>query len=714
MISYLHTIASKEDKKPIPIKDIQKKITPDTFSQKFFPLINDGFTVGAEELLSFLRYDENLSMSLHDISHLLLSIDIRKLILEAKIIRHGTINPDKESLRKQYLKYTVETRNRFPYFIYSCQFSSEIDDLFGFLKKTMNNLNYVAFVSKNKYDIDETIKSIKDNLYSNLFWSMGCSGYKKDINIEDAIHIHSSPFAIHYGDNLTNNPFRNSDQYLEYLLTPYIYKLNRLENAKEIFNSKENILLSIFLGNGLLGLQKKVLTYRSYDIIVLFLLCLYITYLLIEHVLMYNQELYDVAYFIYEEIENDDYYGTQVYIPPSIHDMFRLHELDEYSTEADTMQFKQDNVALQDIDESYKRRFSQLQKAYINIFKVGVSKILSKKNSLFFKKYYGRIPHLLKQYGSISTVVENTMVDDPGQILSGSCVDYVEKMTADSTNLFNELLKLAQVITSTPNIDGKINVVKRYCKQFPIEDANPGDVKEKILSETRYRIAASILQDNEIYGFTVDGILQNKKFPPANHIVTSLFVKNPHEKPTEQSVNEIFSNEKSLLMFAHPENIIKFNNLYKTSASKIINTFNPKVASNTEKNLEKATRKYSYQLMNNAADEMHPNEEIDPKEQKKISDKIEKAIVHAMDMVIDQKRRCLQCAGIAHDMIGRVTDLAKRCIVAMLNTEKQKMDTDNKNRQYYKSGNKVTDHKSITRQLERNEAHIKDRQQNNY
>jgi hypothetical protein len=367
----------------------------------------------------------------------------------------------------------------------------------------------------------------------------------------------------------------------------------------------------------------------------------------------------------------------------------------------------QSNVKLNEIDESYKRKWAQLQKTYIKIFKVGTSKIVSKVNSVFFKKYYGRIPHLYSQYSSKAAVAENTMVGDPGEILSTGCVKYVEKMANDSTELFNQLLQLARRITSTTNIDEKINVLKGYCKKFSVDKNDPDKIRYNVLNETRYRIASSILRDNEIYGFTVDGILQNKKFPPANHIVTSLFVRNPHEKPHPQSVSDIFDSEKYILQFAHPENLVKFNNLYRESSSKIIDTFNPKLASVTEKNLNKANRQLAYRLNNYESPDSNDMRQVDPKEQKKISNDIDKALIKSIDMVIAQKRRCLQCAGIAHNMIARVTDLAKRCVVAMLNVERELTDVKKGKKTYYNSGNRPENNKRINKRLEANKQHIK-------
>jgi 5-bromo-4-chloroindolyl phosphate hydrolysis protein len=298
------------------------------------------------------------------------------------------------------------------------------------------------------------------------------------------------------------------------------------------------------------------------------------------------------------------------------------------------------------------------------------------------------------------------MAGDPGDILSTSAVKYVERMTNDATELFNQLLQIARKISSMANVKEKINILNSFCKKYKIEKDNPDSIKSCVLNETYYRIASSILQNNEIYGFTVAGIMQNKKFPPANHIVTSLFVKNPHEKPREQSVSDIFSSDKSILLFAHPEQILRFNNVYKQSASKIIDTFNPKYASLAEKNMNKAASRFAYQVMKHENPDSSSMNEMDPKEQKKISDIIDKVVIKAIDMAISQKRRCLQCSGIAHDMIIRVTDLAKRCVVSMLNVEKSMTDIKSGNKTYYNSGNTPQNIKRINKQLERNKQHI--------
>jgi hypothetical protein len=299
-------------------------------------------------------------------------------------------------------------------------------------------------------------------------------------------------------------------------------------------------------------------------------------------------------------------------------------------------------------------------------------------------------------------VAENRLTGDPGEILTTATVKYIEKLSQDSSTLFTVLIQMAQRITSTENVKEKINIIKTYCRKIKIDEENFDSIKNAILAETRFRIASSILQDNVIYGFTVDGIMQNKKFPPANHIVVSLFTKNPHEKPVEQRVSEIFDNKDSLLLFAHPEKITKLNNLYRQNAAKIIDTFNPKIASSVGKNMNKAAQRYSDQLMHGTAPNLNNAEETNPNEYKKAVNIIHKSVIHAIDMTIEQKRRCLQCTGIAHNMIGRVTDLAKRCVVSLLESEKEATDP------MYKSGLRQDTNARINRRNEANVKHIKE------
>jgi hypothetical protein len=712
MITYIKDFTTKKKEEN---NLVVSQVNTNTFINSFTPTLNSEINIPYDTFFNYLCDEGNLEgVDLFSFADFLKSTSIYDVISQSHI-QGEKITASIDDLKKEYEKFSLESKMKFPYSInfYS---SSHIISFLNNLKKIIFELNYIAYVSDSKLDIDSTLHELKTTLKYEFWIGNDARDFNDSATVtsQEMILKTVSPYIIgqYTIQSPPNNPFRAYQDYINSLISPYKYKLDILECIKELLNQNTNILLARLLEGGLYALQKDVVTYRSNDIIKLFLVCNYILHILVEYVIRFSQEFHDVADFIHGEIINGDLSSQEAHIPLTVHEIFGLLNFENtyygnavYSGEAENTMSMKDNVKLNEIDETYKRKWAQLQKAYIKIFKVGISKILSRGNAFFFKKYYGRIPHLYSQYAARSPVVENTMVGDPGEILSSSCVKYVQRMSIDSTELFNQLLQLARRITSITNVEEKINVINSFTKKFHIVKDKVDSIKNNILNETRYKIATSILQDNEIYGFTVEGILQNKKFPPANHIVTSLFVKNPHEKPREQSVNDIFSGEKSILQFAHPENIVKFNNLYRQSASKIIDTFNPKVASLTEKNLNKATKRFADQI---ARYEMNENSmrDVDPKEQKKISNDIDKSIIKAIDMVIAQKRRCLQCAGIAHDMIGRVTELAKRCVVSMLNVEKSITDTANGKKPAYNSGNKLTKNKTVNKKLDANKRYI--------
>jgi hypothetical protein len=111
--------------------------------------------------------------------------------------------------------------------------------------------------------------------------------------------------------------------------------------------------------------------------------------------------------------------------------------------------------------------------------------------------------------------------------------------------------------------------------------------------------------------------------------------------------------------------------------------------------MNRAAMKFSNQLLSGNTPTLNKDEMNNPREQKKISNAINNSVIHAIDMAIEQKRRCIQCTG-AHDMLARVTDLAKRCIVAMLEAEKKATDPG------YKSGLKQNMNARINKQNKAN------------
>jgi hypothetical protein len=628
----------------------------------------------------------------------ILNIDIKSLLLES--IDCSLNEPfNKENFINDYSQFSIQNKIHFHYYInsfFSCKGKSIIRLILESIQYAVEQLNYAAFISNTKTEIDECIKHARQSVGMRLTKYMYDSMSLEETDMVDYINYLINPYDILYYDNATTTPFDNSEEYIGYLTIPYKYKIIQLQEVPILLNTNKNVLYNRLLSNNL----NSICTYRIDEIVRLYVILQYLVYLIIAYVTQYTWECHEVSRFIYDRIHENT--NQLIYIPESLKEKL-IQVLGNnsyvYSNEA-VEGYKTSNIKLDQIDESYKSKMAFLQKIYIKVFKIGISKLISKANMSFFKKYYGRIPHLYKQYGNEAEITESEVVDDPAAVLQTSCAAYIERLEKEATDLFNQLLLLARRVTSTANIKEKINILKSYCKKFPIQDETEGTaIKNSITAETRFRIISSILQNNEIYGYTIDGVLTNKKFPPANHIVVSLFIKNPHEIPRKQPITQIFKREDSLLLFAHPNEILKFNNIYKNVSHKIISTFNPKIASTTEKNMFKANRQLQYQLQRNQINSLssQDNEEDNIKDNKKLIKIIEKSIVESIDMVVGQKQRCLQCAGIAHDMIQRVTDIAKRCIVAMLNVEYSKKDSG------YDSGTDNKLHRGINKKLQMND-----------
>ena len=123
--------------------------------------------------------------------------------------------------------------------------------------------------------------------------------------------------------------------------------------------------------------------------------------------------------------------------------------------------------------------------------------------------------------------------------------------------------------------------------------------------------------------------------------------------------------------------------------SKILNNFNYKTTSTVIRNMDANYKMFTSNLVkqSNKGMGMAPGEETggeDIKQAKKIAKAIEKGMIDAVNTVIEQKRRCIQCVGIMYDMMNRIQQLAKRCIAAMHEIEVNKSDKN------FKSGINAT------------------------
>lgn len=324
----------------------------------------------------------------------------------------------------------------------------------------------------------------------------------------------------------------------------------------------------------------------------------------------------------------------------------------------------------------YKRKANKFQRvlAYITKARPKMDNVI--RDAKFFKQWYGRIPTMYKFYAQEAKITENRMKGDPTIILSKNGADYLVNMVNYSNKVFTDIITLAKRISTTGAIPARINILKGFCKEFPIQNTNdPEAVKTAIKQETSYRIAQAILQNNEVYGFSAEGIAMNGKFPDANHIVTSLFIENSHEKPSEMSVSEIFQSPDSLTAFAFPERVGQFTQLYQKAISLTQNNFDDKMLANIADMLDTTMKNAINQMKRNGADYYKDSGNFEIKEMINIMKGMNSGIKDSFDILIDQKTRCIQACSAMYSMVSRITNLAKRCVAALHQVEVEHGDS---------------------------------------
>jgi hypothetical protein len=227
---------------------------------------------------------------------------------------------------------------------------------------------------------------------------------------------------------------------------------------------------------------------------------------------------------------------------------------------------------------------------------------------------------------------------------------------------------------------------------------DPKLIYNQIENETYHRVATAILKGIDIYGFTVEGIVQNKEFPSANHIVVSMFIDNPNETPEKQPVSQIFRSPETMLVFSKPENFNKFTNLYSATSSKILGDFNSKALGGASETMKVSSDRLIQGVKNGSGTSFA--EQSDPKLQKAIIKSIEKAVINSIDIIADQKQRVLQCSAAAFQMVERISKTAQMCVVAMLEVERGKVDSS------YVDNQKGAVSKAQQRAFDRNKRHV--------
>ena len=293
-----------------------------------------------------------------------------------------------------------------------------------------------------------------------------------------------------------------------------------------------------------------------------------------------------------------------------------------------------------------------------------------RKNLSFYKKYLDRVQSgLYERFASQAIVTENDMVDDPVQILKGSAQNYIRSLVKNINSLYETVTKMAKDLESKPSVDSAIPVIQSYCKDILDQkisgkriDENKLTWKEKLINATRYKIAKILLsnRDTGVYGYTPRNIVL-KKYPTPNHLIVTLFVKDPEMKPHEQNVSDIFKSPESFEILADSDKQDVFNIANMTEA--ILNkTVNNKVLNEIKENKNICLTKFK-----NANIE-------DKKDQGKILDSIWDGLNASCKELLSRKAYLIDCINIYFDMILRIDELGIKCIKEMLNVEESVND----------------------------------------
>lgn len=306
------------------------------------------------------------------------------------------------------------------------------------------------------------------------------------------------------------------------------------------------------------------------------------------------------------------------------------------------------------------------------------------KNLVFYRKYLDRVKSgLYERYASQALITENDMVDDPVSILTGSAQNYIRSIVSDINKLYQAVTQLSKSLESKVTAEQAISVVSGFCKEYISENINGSNVnqdklswKDRILNSTKYKIAKILMSHREtgIYGYTSKNMVL-KGFPKPNHLIVTLFVVNPEEKPHEQSITDIFKSADSfdILANSNKQDVFNVSNMITAIMEK---TVNDKVLNDIKQQKQMAIAKFKETPIDNKKDEA------------KIIDSIWEGINASCKELLDKKVYLIDCINMYFDMILRIDNLA-------VNSIKQMLDVENANRDKKYDSSLNVSHKSM-------------------
>lgn len=303
-----------------------------------------------------------------------------------------------------------------------------------------------------------------------------------------------------------------------------------------------------------------------------------------------------------------------------------------------------------------------------------------RKNLGFYKRYLDRVESgLYSRYGSDSYVFENEMVDDPVNILKGPAQEYIHDIVEDVNKLFKQVVEMSKSLETKTTAEGAISVVNGYVKEYIGQNIKGQKVdqdklswRDKILNATKFKIANILLRygKREVYGYTTKSMVL-KGYPPANHLVVTMFVTNPEEHPHRISVTSVFTSPESFRILADSDKQDVFNVINMTS-SVLSKTVDGKVMNDIKLSKSNAIKEFKASNNPNKSDEA------------KIIDSIWDGINVACKELLGRKKYFIDVINVYYDMILRIDRLAVLSIKSMLDRENVSRDKGYKNGAQYK------------------------------
>lgn len=295
------------------------------------------------------------------------------------------------------------------------------------------------------------------------------------------------------------------------------------------------------------------------------------------------------------------------------------------------------------------------------------------KNHFFYKKYIGRIEGLYERYSGEAKIIENNMKGDPVDILKNEAKTYITKVSNEFTKLGIQLIDLSKKISTLSDPKQSFLLIKKYCGIFAGEITKTNTIPQVMLKATIFKIAQIILKNNKIYGYTAEGMATNKKIPPANHTMVSLFIENPDEKPTEKVVSDIIKDVNSFKLIAKNEKepIFTVSEVCQEMLSKGIT----KNDISKIKEYQKESREKFEQVKHELA--ARGNSKEDKKEinlMRKQNSNIWSGIYKSFEYISKMKNYMLELTDAYFIMMMRIDNLCKECVTSMLEVERMKKD----------------------------------------